>query len=305
MRDLLEKNFPLGTTETSAADIEQSMTVSAEGFRDVFNKLFGGGKVAKTDDTNGNMDWYRQHVIDGKVKDLQLRSAGHVLFGPRFAPFMGRGTTQVVDFVREAKKDLVMYQGLFNKYQPKAADNNRKLQKIETEAAQFLKRDTHPEGLDEFIKLMEKWDTWITPLNGLFRDPSHVFLGYGKTSFLSEGGMFAGGPGTLDKKKTLQSVKMSLLKEDEVNPLVGLIEQAALLMYRCSEVTEDAMGIDLTDPPFRGYYAEAIEARDEGFKAQFAHPDYEMINTDLFVDLNTRVGELMNAMVAYLKHSAV
>jgi hypothetical protein len=302
MRDILEKNFPMGSTETTPGDLEHHLTVSSEGFRDVFRKMFGKkANNAAGDKTDGNTEWFGQHVVEGTPTALELKTAGHVPFGPRFAPFFFRGKMQVLDVVKEFKNDLLMYQSLFSKYESKAKDNLRKFHKIEDEAAAFLKRDTHPNGLDEFAKLMQKWDSWITPLNQQFRDPSYEFLGYGKLSFLA-GGMFASGPDTWDRSKAPESTRVAVLKPEELKPLIDLIEKAMVLQFKCNELTEDGMGVDITDPPFRGYYREVVEEYG-GFKMPYAHPDFEMVNTDLFANTGERVRTLTSALISYLRNS--
>lgn len=307
MRHILESNFPFGTTEHSPEYLTDNLVVSEEGFKEHFNKIFKRKKEAATKEDAAKYSWQQQeadfqwisdNILKGDPTKLTFKEDSTVKLGPRHAPFFYRGNVQVTDVVKEATKDLSLYQGIFNRYKGPIKRNNQKLNEIDREAQAFLKRDTYPEGQEEFKGLLKKWETYITPLNENFREPNTKLLGFDQPTFLDENDFFT------DRAIVVgpDSVTLPAVTATTVKPLVEVIGKLYALQVQVDEIEDGGLGLDLSDPPFRGYYRELDDVMAK-MKLLYLHPTYEAVSLDLLNHLLGCLEQLARALVSYIRNS--
>lgn len=304
----LKNNFPYGSTEYSAKSQTQSLSVSHEGFKDVIKRLFKRKEqdveVKPTPIAISNLEWAEENLLNGKVNQLNLRTTGSVTLGPQVAPFFHRGSKQITDIEAEVFKDLNLYMGLYKRYERELKRNGEKLGQIKREADDFLDKDNYPEGLEAFTELMLRWEGLITPINQKFRDPNVDFLGYGRFSFLDRKGVFIDGNTPLERI-SINEVTVPVVPLETVKGLTEYLTRSYTFQDQLYEMIDEVgVSIDLSDPPFRGYYGDVLK-RHPNLKCLYAHPVFEDVSHNLVEEILRRLGVLDQAVVSYIRQLAV
>lgn len=321
LSNTLSANFPLGTSETNPDHTTSNLTISEEGFKDfVKNRLkdmvghshYPDSSSTKREPSKATVvkdspvfkemesrfKWIENNIIKGDPSKLNFKD-GNVELGPKYSSFFYRNGKQVDDILKEATSDLAVYQGLINRYKTRINQNNRQKKIIEKEAGRFLANDTHPEGLEEFTSLMKKWETFISPINVDFREPNASLLAYDKQSFLING-LFHDGSET--KVIKVNELLLPALTSDKAKKLADLIKKIIAFTKMLDLISEEGLGIDATDPPFRSYISEVVENNPE-FLMLYTHPNLEAVSTDLVNHVLKRCDELQDALVSYFRNS--
>tara|TARA_B100002019_G_C21270549_1_gene601980 strand:+ start:1595 stop:2554 length:960 start_codon:yes stop_codon:yes gene_type:complete len=314
LRDTLTKNFPTGTTEYGPEHSIKTLVVSEEGFKDFVKRRLSAFKSKKdqgtadankttqsSEEVQGNFKWAEENIIKGKPSKHVFKE-GTVDLGVKHAAFFYRGNKKVDDLLKEVVSDLAVYQNLVNRYKTQAINNNKQVIKIKKEAEAFEARDKHPEGLDEFAKLMKKWESYVSPISPGFSEPNVEFLGYGKQSF-TENGLFHIDD-TQPKPIKVNDTKVNTLTPEEADKAAELVKKVIALGNVVDQITENegCTGVDASDSPFRGYYKE-VGNKDQSLLMLYTMPNFELLSTGLFYQLSERLGQLQDVLISYIRKS--
>jgi len=315
LRDTLTKNFPTGTTEYGPDHATRSLVISEEGFKDFVKRRLASFSSKKAEPQKPeskffkdspafkamqeHMKWVEENIIKGDPSKHQFIE-GSVTLGVTDAAFFYRNGRLVDDVVKSVASDIASYQSIVNRYKTQIETNIKQTDKIKKEAEAFESRDKYPEGLEEFAQLMKKWENYVSPVSPNFQEPNVDFLGYGKQPF-AKNGLFL-----LDDDMA-RPVKVGELKIDALTPerakqLTVVIRKLIALGDTVGKIIEGGVGIDASDPPFRGYYKE-VGNKDKSLLMPYTMPNFEAINTALFQQISERLKRLEEAMISYIKKS--
>ncbi len=310
LRDTLNQNFPAGTTEYGPGHATKNLVISEEGFKDFVKRRLSAFKSKKGQDVadskpseeiQGNYKWAEENIIKGKPSKHNFKE-GTVDLGVKHAAFFYRGNKKVDDLLKSVVSDIAVYQNIVNRYKTQAINNNKQIIKIKKEAEAFEARDNYPDGLEEFTKLMKKWEGYVSPISPGFSEPNVEFLGYGKQPFTENGlfHLFDTQPKTIKVNDTTASA----LTPEEADKAAELVKKVMALSSIVDEIAENegGAGIDASDPPFRSYYKE-VGNKDQSLLMLYTMPNLELISTALFYQLSERLGRLEDMLISYIRKS--
>lgn len=301
LRALLAHHFPYGSTEHHYVH-STPVGVSNEGFVEWAKKLFRRKKdrIKESDvDTHSvkteAWEWLTQVLAKHPIKALTLKP-GTVEVSSRYAAFFTRNGKPVTDPVAELQKDLREYRQLLARYKTKLQAAGKFLQKVERELDAFNARDTDDlENQEELEKILEKLVRECPPsLVAGFQEPQHKFLGFASVPFLEkEDGrlVFA----TAERPDKVAGFTLTVDSEEQIEKFLTELKEAFSLSVEIMNLTEQVgVGVDVSDPPLRGYYNELPEKLIS--QMRFIYPTFDEEITGLAWQLDSRISWLVEAM---------
>ncbi len=291
IREILNTNFPAEQPEVSNEGLVSSL-------RDFF-------KRKKKDPSAEAPDISREDVVAWVQDNLYRKTPGEfgvvkndVTLAARYAPLFQRQGRSVSNIAAEFRKDLVQYRQLFQRYKGPLKTFSEFLKKVDQEATHWLKRYPGVEHPDEFTKLLNDIKKRVpkSTLAG-FTEPSYSFLGWSKTKFTDSDGWFRY---QVAPEKSA-AITLAAPSKEQVEATVELVMELEKFVQELADFEGDStMGLDVSDPPFRGYSDEVNEAWDDKLEAIF-HPLADDQNSALSSQLVDRAGWLLESLCAYLK----
>lgn len=298
-----QANQLLGTTinvsleNFTDPEVLNEQVVSLEGLFSGLKKLFKSNEKASTaEPVNEEQIWEAIDYIEDAVQRYKepgsySPTGDTVTVAARYAPFFNG-----VKLANRLSQDLIQYKGLFTKSKPtldKALQHHTR-----TERA-FRPFIGDANRLDAFKKVFgEAVRTQPSGLLQVFKEPTHAFMGYGKTSFVNDN--------AFDHRDTRVTpgtpLTVHVLDKTEFKVFLGSLVDLVALFEDVSEYEADyPMGLDASDPPLRGYMGEDDELDDLVNRANFLHPVFDDNNSYFIQQLVYRLERLIIAMVHYSK----
>lgn len=150
----------------------------------------------------------------------------------------------------------------------------------------------------EFIKYIKPFITKEPkPFAETFRPPNHHFLAIGKVDdwFTTRQGTPDGF--THDRKEA----KLPYPSKEQLVDLHGIAVRLASISMGVESITyEIPLGLDFTDPPFRGY-SDNTEVQELVSKSTFFEPVFDEEHTNVVYNLDVAVASVASALVDYLR----
>lgn len=306
IRNRLEKQFPLGSTEHHYY-IASNAEVSMEGFIKKIREFFRNRRTVNEDtdthsESTDSWEWLTQNFRTMDIDTVSV-STGDVTVPARYAPFCQRGGRTVSDLSAEVAKDLKQYRQLLSQNKMRLLEHGKYIHSVHSELSKFLDRYPGIEYVNEFVDLVKRQLNRAPRASTLsrFQEPTHKFLGFSKSPFtIRESGqrIFAIG----SKPDKAGPITITFDSTDQVRSLLNLIRELLQLSRELSDLEEaSGIGVDMTDPPWRGYWEEVADMLETAHIPYF-HPTFDESNSNLATELDHRVAFLAEAMVSVVRH---
>lgn len=282
--------------------------VSLEGLLDSIKKFILGEKKKDGDAASAVKKeptfWNRLEWLDQEVQALveaYEEREGTITIPARFSAwFPTNGKLSAL-----LKADVAEYRTLFNRAKPELDKQKAFMREVDTQGDKFAGDVDRP---DEFLKWLKGINAKQTiGLSAKFTDSTHVFLGYGKEPFLSTVPSNVRGQTRKEfyyaapTPKSPGEITLPFPSKADVTNLVLSLKALCETFAAAEQYMDDyPIAIDLTDPPYRGYY-DIPEIDDELAKALWIIEIFEPNNTNFINQFCERTVDTANAMLVYLE----
>lgn len=293
LADDLLQDFKV-STESFESDPIQDRIVSLEGVLDSIKGLFRAKHAEHQQDRENKEESepYIWELGDWVTETLQAATGetarSSIEISPKYGAFFTPGWHQALGH------DLHQYRALYAQIKPAITTTDRYLSKV-SKTLEHFKGDT--DHLEEFTKAFQGLvKAQPSTVVSTFREPTGAFLGFGKRPFVEDGVFVDDTAGAPRRTATVAA----LSPKEFIKFRDQLMELYLLALDIDGWQSELHLGLDYSDPPFRGYAGEA--AVDELTNtAMFLHPHYEETCTDIAHTLSDRIQELTLAMFHYAR----
>jgi len=290
---------PKASMEEFCADEDLNKRVaSLEGILDSLKNFIGAGKrqaiEAKKEEADdpfwNRLTWFQE---DAKqlLEDYEQK-VGTITIPRRYAPFLNAN-----DLGQAIKSDTVQYKALFTKCKPTLDKSKQFLEQVESKFSKFI---GNADKLEEFIQVLKELEgKQFKGLSERFQESPHKFLGFNKKPFLSGTAFFYMSP----KVHADAELVIHYPTNDKVESVFKELTLLCALYRTIDDYSEDyPMGVDPTDPPYRGYLSDSTEVQQACSNALYTYDVFDDNNRNFLTQLTDRMSDLINATIAYLEY---
>lgn len=255
----------------------ETQVISQESLLDKVKSLFTSKNNSKSKVKLNYLDWY------------QKNSKSSLQFDEVSKPNKMVSTFfESDDFISILTRGLTSYEQAFKLIKAEINKNVNYLKKSEKEFSKYVGSIDHEE---EFIKVFSDIVQKQPKLAGeVIKGKIYEFPGYGKVDL--------GNMGLPKENNSLDHIEA--LDKSDTAKIRKLAEQYLWLWFDLDDFNDDLEGgIDVTDPPIRGYIDNPkVQELTNGFK--YLHPIYEDDTIKLSNDLKNMIWRTFEAIVHYM-----
>ncbi|MNP89076.1 hypothetical protein D3C85_14760 [compost metagenome] len=287
--------------EDFTSDIRERI-VSMEGLLDklkgfIFGKKKEAVKERSEDDIHlwDKLKWVNE-TLPKLVKNFEEKE-GSVTVIERYSPAFSRFDSIATDLAG----DIVEYRKMHTSAKPAISKCASFIDKLDRDMKKFYGNTDKLEEFDKFV--LDAIKNQPKGYIHSFKAPSRNFVAYSNTPFVefnkyTKRDSFKWAPVKLSGREVEVNIPTKKQLDGLVDSLVGL----STLYFELFELNEELpIGVDGTDPPWRGYWNISDVLNDNADKLDFFHPVFEESNFIFLSDIRGRLEYLISALVHYLK----
>lgn len=287
--------------ESFSTSIDERI-VSMEGLLDklkgfIFGKKKEAVKERSEDDIHlwDKLKWVNE-TLPELVKNFEEKEGSVTVIG-RFSPAFSRFDSLSTDLAG----DIAEYRKMHTSAKPAISKCASFMNKLDRDMKKFYGDTDKLEEFDKFV--LDAIKNQPKGYIHSFKAPSRNFVAYSNASFVefnkyTKRDAFKWAP----IKLSGPDVEISLPTKKQLDGLVGSLVSLSTLYFELFELNEELpMGVDGTDPPWRGYWDISDVLNDNADKLDFFHPVFEESNFIFLSDIRGRIEYLISALVHYLK----